>query len=441
MKNLFFILLLSVVLLSCDQPESMNFMPMVITKEITSATLATTVLSTGGSVNYYDNEGGLPITAYGVCWDTLPSPTVSGIHTIDGEGTGTYTSIIPDLTPSTTYYVRAYATNSAGTEYGNEITFTTSSNVYVVGYEQPSGGFPIAKTWINGVEELGKYSVDRGINQSVYVSGTDVYITGWSFSSTSPTFVPAAIVYKNGVRSYLNDCMGCYSTGKSVYVVDKDVYVAGYFRRCPTRSPCTVGESAILWGGTTGTGFDNTISVNDKNSAESVYVSGKDVYVAGYRSSGSKYVAMVSKNGVATTLTDGSNDAYAQSVYVAGTDVYVAGYEVIGSKKVAKIWKNGTATSLTNGSADGMARSVYVSAGDVYVVGNENNVAKIWKNGVATAFTDGTTNADAYSICVSGKDVYVAGVSNSKATVWKNGVAFTLTKNTNSGVAYSVFVK
>ncbi len=53
---------------------------------------------------------------------------------------------------------------------------------------------------------------------------------------------------------------------------------------------------------------------------------------------------------MATSLTNGSNHAKANSVYVSGTDVYVAGYESNGTKSVAKVWKNGVATSLTNGS-------------------------------------------------------------------------------------------
>ncbi|MEJ7675202.1 MAG: hypothetical protein WKF59_21480 [Chitinophagaceae bacterium] len=67
---------------------------------------------------------------------------------------------------------------------------------------------------------------------------------------------------------------------------------------------------------------------------------------------GSKYVAKVWKNGVATSLTNGSADEFASSVYVSGTDVYVAGYESDVSGfgiDVAKVWKNGVATSLTNG--------------------------------------------------------------------------------------------
>jgi hypothetical protein len=61
-----------------------------------------------------------------VAYGTSSSPTTAGAITNDGIGTGVFTSTLTGLTPSTTYYVRAYATNSVGTAYGNEISFTTS---------------------------------------------------------------------------------------------------------------------------------------------------------------------------------------------------------------------------------------------------------------------------------------------------------------------------
>ena len=63
---------------------------------------------------------------------------------------------------------------------------------------------------------------------------------------------------------------------------------------------------------------------------------------------------------MATLLTNGSGPAYARSVYVSGTDVYVAGEQREGTKTVAKVWKNGVETSLTNGSNDGGAYSIFV---------------------------------------------------------------------------------
>lgn len=76
----------------------------------------------GGNVVY---SGLSTVTARGVCWSTNPNPTVEDSHTSDGNGLGSFTSVMNGLSPNTTYYVRAYATNSIGTGYGAQKTFTT----------------------------------------------------------------------------------------------------------------------------------------------------------------------------------------------------------------------------------------------------------------------------------------------------------------------------
>lgn len=93
----------------------------VVTADVTNVTA--TSASSGGDVT---DDGGFSITARGVCWSTSQNPTISDAHTSDGTGTGSYTSSLSSLSHNTTYYVRAYATNSKGTSYGEEKTFTTS---------------------------------------------------------------------------------------------------------------------------------------------------------------------------------------------------------------------------------------------------------------------------------------------------------------------------
>ena len=94
--------------------------PTVTTATITD--IDKTTATGGGNVTA---DGGATVTARGICWSTSQNPTISGSHTTDGTGTGSFTSAMTGLEPNTTYYVRAYATNSAGTAYGEEVSFTT----------------------------------------------------------------------------------------------------------------------------------------------------------------------------------------------------------------------------------------------------------------------------------------------------------------------------
>ncbi|MCX6278584.1 MAG: hypothetical protein NT004_10850, partial [Bacteroidetes bacterium] len=94
--------------------------PTVSTQFITSITQTTA--QGGGHVTA---DGGSAVTHYGVCWSDNPDPTIGNSKTNDGSGIGLFTSNLTLLTPNTTYYVKAYATNSVGTAYGNQVVFTT----------------------------------------------------------------------------------------------------------------------------------------------------------------------------------------------------------------------------------------------------------------------------------------------------------------------------
>jgi hypothetical protein len=85
--------------------------------------------TTGGNVTV---SGGADVTARGVCYGTTENPTIDGDKTTDDKGTGEFVSSLSDLKGNTTYYVRAYATNSAGTGYGPQVTFTTQVDLPAV---------------------------------------------------------------------------------------------------------------------------------------------------------------------------------------------------------------------------------------------------------------------------------------------------------------------
>jgi uncharacterized protein (TIGR02145 family) len=145
--------------------------PAVITNTVTQITSSTAI--SGGVVE------GFSISARGVCWSTSPNPTIAlSTKTVNGSGIGFFNSTITGLTPSTTYFIRAYGTNSSGTAYGNEFSFTTQSI--------PS--FPTGTIFCNNVitgvidvtnPTTGKTWMDRNLGASqVATSSTDALAYG-----------------------------------------------------------------------------------------------------------------------------------------------------------------------------------------------------------------------------------------------------------------------
>ncbi len=115
----YFILIVMVcsILVSCKPDPKL---PEVTTNSVSGIT-DTTAVCTGEITD----DGNADITARGFCWSTDEKPTLEDNFTKEGNGVDIYTSTLSELTPNTKYHVRAYATNSVGTAYGNELTFNT----------------------------------------------------------------------------------------------------------------------------------------------------------------------------------------------------------------------------------------------------------------------------------------------------------------------------
>ncbi len=172
-------------------------LPTVTTNSVTSITKNSA--QCGGNVT---SDGVATVTQRGVCWATYQNPTIYDNTTYDGEGTGVFTSHITNLSPGTTYYVRAYATNSEGTAYGAQRSFTTQSStnpgitvtfgtdtwtagdmlagylqeynaVLLYAYSDENGNYPIME-----IESYAPTSLIGSINSGEYDPTTDEYAGG-----------------------------------------------------------------------------------------------------------------------------------------------------------------------------------------------------------------------------------------------------------------------
>lgn len=134
----------------------------------------------GGNITY---DGGAPITARGVCWNLNwggSPPTLSDAHTVDGTGTGIYSSTITGLAHGTHYRARAYATNSAGTTYGNIVDFVSQLSV-----GQPYQGGVVAyifQSWDPGFVWGEVHGLIASINSSI---GTAEWGCGYTWVNTN----------------------------------------------------------------------------------------------------------------------------------------------------------------------------------------------------------------------------------------------------------------
>lgn len=179
--------------------------PSLTTKSISG--ISSNLAGSGGEII---TDGGSAITAKGVCWSLNPEPTIANNKTADGTGTVSYNSTLTGLNPLTTYYVRAYATNTLDTAYGNEVSFTTTDLV------TPGPTVPVVGTSSSMI--TGSSTASSG----GYVSsdgGSVITARGvcWS-TSTDPTLVDSCTVDGDGLGFFTSTISGLSGCGDVYYI-------------------------------------------------------------------------------------------------------------------------------------------------------------------------------------------------------------------------------
>ena len=203
--------------------------PVVPTLSTTAISEITqTTASSGGNIT---SDGGASVTERGICWSTSTSPTIAlSTKTSNGPGTGIFTSSLTGLTANTTYYVRAYATNSAGTAYGPELSFTTLAGMPTVTTTAITGITTTSATGGgNAVSDGGSAITVRGVCWSTSANPTTTLSTKTSdgtgtgsFSSNITGLTPGATYY---VRAYATNSTGTAYGEERSFVTNGDLPV------------------------------------------------------------------------------------------------------------------------------------------------------------------------------------------------------------------------
>jgi hypothetical protein len=317
---------------------------------------------------------------------------------------------------------------------------TVPAFLHICGDTVNENGLPSAVYWNNNTLK-GLPNASHASGTGIALMGTDVYI------SCSGIYYGNNVTYwKNGNPVHLVDASLIDPTGNAVAVSGNDVYFTGtaeinnYEKVIP-----------VYWKNNNNAGIKILTMYSSR--AQSIAVSGSDVYIAGSTSDVSSMGYIISaatywKNSVPvflkTTSTTYSN-SIANSIFVSGSDIFVAGdIDLVsgssGPNTKAAYWKNGIIVPLTN-SESSVANYITVINGDIYVAGgivgsNGLTRAAYWKNGVPTILEPGFSIA--HSIAIDGNDAYVVGTQGyNTAAYWKNGQVFRLGK----GHAYSVAIK
>ena len=294
--------------------------PTVTTTAVTSITQTTA--TSGGNVT---SDGGATVTSRGVCWSTTSGPVATGSHTTDGSGTGTFTSNITGLTKGTVYYLRAYATNSVGTSYGSEVSFTTlfCGDPLSISHQTSGGVAPVAK------------SVTYGTVTNIPGETAKCWITSNLGADHQATAVDDATEPSAGWYWQFNRKQGYKNTGGSSVSPSWTVNsISEAFDWTTATDPCAI-ELGTGWHVPTSTEWTNVDATAGGNwtTWSGPWSSGLKIHGAGYLNSGTGALNNRGADGhywsnVRSSNTNGNYLYMTSSFSGMSTDVKALGFSV-----------------------------------------------------------------------------------------------------------------
>ncbi|MHB8259653.1 MAG: WD40/YVTN/BNR-like repeat-containing protein [Bacteroidia bacterium] len=330
-----------VIAVLCSLCKPIITLPMLSTTPVTSVTETSGI--GGGSVDYNGNG---TVSAFGVCYSPANSniqnqPTLSDKITVDGSGVKSFTSNLTGLAPSTIYYVRAYATNEAGTAYGSVVTFTTScfgtaissgttNNLYGVYFTDANNGWAVG-SWAAGNATI-LHTGNGGTNWVAQANPATNQLNGVYFTDANNGWAVGNdnILYtNNGGTTWVTQSSGTSNNLFGVYFTNASI---GY----------AVGTNGTILTTTNGGTTWGTQSSNTANNLFSIYFTNTST---GYAVGTNGTILTTSNGGVSWTAqtSNTTNDLY--SIYFTDANNGWA------------VGNNGTILYTNNGGSNWMAQT------------------------------------------------------------------------------------
>jgi sugar lactone lactonase YvrE len=448
---------LSVILLNtgCKKSPSATtvIVPVVVTPTAIINVTSTTAQS-GGVITY---NGNAKITANGICYSTTnTTPTISDSKTSDPVSTaGTvstnFTSNLTGLTAGTVYYIRAYATNSVGTGYGNVVKFTTSADLAAVVATVTTFAGDGTAGLINASGLSAEFNNPQGL--SVDNSG-NIFVSD-SYNSIIRKITPAGDVSTfagNGLIGYSNGPAATaqfYDPQGSVFDAQGDLYVADLGNNVIRK--ITPAGIVSTFAGTGTAGYHNGAadsshlsgsadSLAQFNAPQGLAIDAQgNIYVA---DRGNNVIREISPAGRVITLAGNNRKGYIDATGTlayfngptgvavdAAGNVYVAD---LGNEALRKVTPAGVVTTLAGGPAqpalvDLPAGITIDKQGNLYITDEYGRVLQYTANNVLYIL-DGTIGV---SGLVNGTGASVKFFNPQGITVDANGNIYVADQNNN----------